>query len=107
MGCRARALLDAARESGQGVPSTARTVLETGACAVLESHRPFELNFDAALDLWVFASSVTWCGSASMTARRRSGRPGAARAREAQRAARRATALRRVRAGQRPPPHAA
>jgi AraC-binding-like domain len=31
-----------------------RSLLRPGECAIFESHRPFELNFDAAFEVWVF-----------------------------------------------------
>jgi AraC-like DNA-binding protein len=31
-----------------------RSLLRPGECSVFESHRPFELNFDAAFEVWVF-----------------------------------------------------
>jgi len=43
------------RGTGRVTQGDRRTVLNPGDCAVFESHRPFELNFDAAFDLWVFA----------------------------------------------------
>jgi AraC-like DNA-binding protein len=42
------------RGTGRVAQGDRRTVLRPGECAILESHRPFELNFDAAFDVWVF-----------------------------------------------------
>jgi AraC-like DNA-binding protein len=43
------------RGTGRVAQGDRRALLHPGDCAVFESHRPFELNFDAAFDLWVFA----------------------------------------------------
>jgi AraC-like DNA-binding protein len=43
------------RGTGRVAQGDRRALLHAGDCAVFESHRPFELNFDAAFDLWVFA----------------------------------------------------
>lgn len=42
------------RGTGRVAQGDRRTLLRPGECAILESHRPFELNFDAAFDVWVF-----------------------------------------------------
>jgi AraC-like DNA-binding protein len=44
-----------ARGTGRVAQGERRTLLHPGDCALFESHEPFELNFDAAFDLWVFA----------------------------------------------------
>jgi AraC-like DNA-binding protein len=43
------------RGTGRVAQGDRRSVLQPGDCALFESHRRFELNFDAAFDLWVFA----------------------------------------------------
>jgi AraC-like DNA-binding protein len=43
------------RGTGRVAQGDRRSLLQPGDCALFESHRPFELNFDAAFDLWVFA----------------------------------------------------
>jgi AraC-like DNA-binding protein len=43
------------RGTGRVAQGDHRTLLRPGDCAVFESHHPFELNFDASFDLWVFA----------------------------------------------------
>ncbi|GAA1287930.1 helix-turn-helix domain-containing protein [Pseudonocardia aurantiaca] len=42
------------RGTGRVAQGDRRTLLRPGECAIFESHRPFELNFDAAFDVWVF-----------------------------------------------------
>jgi AraC-like DNA-binding protein len=41
--------------AGRVAQGDRRTLLAPGDCAVFESHRPFELDFDTAFTLWVFA----------------------------------------------------
>jgi hypothetical protein len=42
------------RGTGRVAQGDRRTLLRPGECAIFESHRPFELNFDAPFDVWVF-----------------------------------------------------
>jgi AraC-like DNA-binding protein len=42
------------RGTGRVAQGDRRTLLRPGECAIFESDRPFELNFDAAFDMWVF-----------------------------------------------------
>ncbi len=43
------------RGTGRVAQGERQNVLTAGDCAILESHRRFELDFDAAFNLWVFA----------------------------------------------------
>jgi hypothetical protein len=42
------------RGTGRVAQGDRRSLLHPAECAIFESHRPFELNFDAAFEVWVF-----------------------------------------------------